>query len=82
MSYVYEGSVNGVAGVVEYCWSSVDNCVKVVDMTIAGKFHRIGWMSKEGQQALLDLLTAHYEAQQAGMELTSFQENLICLDVK
>ena len=61
MSYVYEGSINGVAGVVEYCWSSVDNCVKVVEMTIAGKYHRLNWMSKEGQVALLETLAADYK---------------------
>lgn len=63
MSYVYEGTVGSVALVVEYCWSSVDNCVKVVEMTAAGKYHRLNWMSKEAQVALLETLAAHYKVQ-------------------
>ena len=63
MSYVYEGTVGSVALVVEYCWSSVGNCVKVVEMTAAGKYHRLNWMSKKAQVALLETLAAHYKVQ-------------------
>ena len=61
MSYVYEGSIHGIALGVENCWSSVDNCVKVVEMTAAGKYHRVNWMSKEAQVGLIDVLAADYK---------------------
>ena len=49
MSYVYQWKVsNGDEVLVEYCWSTMDNCIKVVEMKVNGKFHRVNWMSSEG----------------------------------
>ena len=54
MSYVYQWKVsNGDEVFVEYCWSSMDKCIKVVEMKVNGKFHRINWMSSEGRACLL-----------------------------
>ena len=37
MSFVYDWKVkNGDDVKVEYCWSSVDNCVKIVEMRVNG----------------------------------------------
>ena len=42
--------------VVEYCFSSVSDSIKVVDMTADGKFHRVNWMSDAGRDKLMDRL--------------------------
>tara|TARA_B100000287_G_scaffold227672_1_gene214714 strand:+ start:200 stop:355 length:156 start_codon:yes stop_codon:yes gene_type:complete len=49
MTYVYETKISGKDVVVEYVQSSVTYLLKVVDMTVDGKYHRLNWMSKEGQ---------------------------------
>ena len=53
MSYIYETVMGGKNLVVEYCYSSLDNCIKVVEMSVDGKFHRVTWMSPEGNKALM-----------------------------
>ena len=45
---------------VEYVLSSITNQIKVVDMWVDGKYHRLNWMSKEGQANLLDELENDY----------------------
>ena len=78
MTYVYEkqlgkydSSTNfyGDKLIVEYVFSSVDNCIKVVEMTRVGEnefgevvnnFHRMNWMSKEGQASLMEDLENDY----------------------
>jgi len=61
MSFVYDWKVKNNDDVkVEYCWSSVDNCTKVVEMSVNGKFHRETWMSTEGRNTLHQLLTNDY----------------------
>ena len=48
MSFLYKWNVsNGDDVQVEYCWSSVDYCVKIVEMKVNGKFHRETWMSQK-----------------------------------
>ena len=48
MTYVYEYNVGNDNVKVEYCFSSVTDAIKVVDMWVNGKFHRTNWMSPEG----------------------------------
>ena len=45
---------------VEYVLSSLTNAIKVVDMWVNGKHHRLNWMSKEGKANLLDELEKDY----------------------
>jgi len=45
---------------VEYVLSSLTNAIKVVDMWVNGKYHRLNWMSKEGKANLLDELEKDY----------------------
>ena len=52
MTYVFETTISGKDVVVEYTLSSVTHLLKVVDMTVDGKYHRLNWMSKEGQSNL------------------------------
>jgi len=56
MTYIYETVMGGKNLVVEYCFSSIDNCIKVVEMTADGKFHRFNWMNEVGQKNLMTSL--------------------------
>ena len=67
MTYVYKkrtynGGVTDVPTIVkvEYVLSSLTKLIKVVDMWVDGKFHRLNWMSKEGQADLMDELERDY----------------------
>ena len=60
MTYVFETTIADKAVVVEYALSSVTGLIKVVDMTVDGKFHRLNWMSKNGQADLMDNLEKDY----------------------
>ena len=60
---VYNWKVsNGDDVKVEYTFSSIDNCIKVVEMTVNGKFHRITWMSAEGRETLMNLLEEDFDS--------------------
>ena len=67
MTYVYtkrtyNGGVTDVPTIikVEYVLSSLTKMIKVVDMWVDGKFHRMNWMSKDGQADLMDELERNY----------------------
>ena len=53
MTYLYEYQVQGDTVKVEYCFSAVSDSIKVVDMWVNGKFHRVNWMSHEGREKLM-----------------------------
>ena len=53
MTYVYEYVVGSDNVKVEYCHSSVSDSIKVVEMWVNGKFHRVNWMSHEGRDKLM-----------------------------
>ena len=70
MSYVYQWKVsNGDEVLVEYCWSPMVKCIKVVEMKVNGKFHRINWMSSEGRAELMGLLQEDYDMNVKAMEM-------------
>ena len=60
MTYVFETTIADSNVVVEYVHSSVNYLLKIVDMTVDGEFHRLNWMSKEGQANLMDELERDY----------------------
>ena len=60
MTYVFETTISGKDVVVEYTLSSVTHLLKVVDMTVDGKYHRLNWMSKGGQSNLMDMIERDY----------------------
>ena len=62
MTYVYETKMGGKHLVVEYCFSSVSDSIKIVDMTADGKFHRFNWMNEVGQKKLMSALKSDYNA--------------------
>ena len=60
MTLVFKKETSMGELVVEYVISSVTKGVKVVEMTLAGKYHRHSWMGKQGQLELIDELENHY----------------------
>jgi len=66
MSYFYKTVLGGKNLFVEYCYSSVDNCIKVVEMFVDGKFHRVNWMSNEGRNTLMAELMSDYDETMLG----------------
>ena len=47
---------------VEYCFSYVDDCLKIVEMNLNGEFHRANWMSPKGRENLMLELENHYHS--------------------
>ena len=76
MTYVYETTMGGKHLVVEYCFSSVSDSIKVVDMTADGKFHRLNWMSDAGRDKLMVALDKDMEDRMCGTGEYSTEVNL------
>ena len=53
MTYVYEYVVGNDNVKVSYSHSSVSDSIKVVEMWVNDKFHRVNWMSPEGNKRLM-----------------------------
>ena len=60
MTLVFKKETSMGELVVEYVISSVTKGVKIVEMTLADKFHRLNWMDKQGQLELMDELENDY----------------------
>tara|TARA_R100001369_G_scaffold83681_2_gene116097 strand:- start:274 stop:552 length:279 start_codon:yes stop_codon:yes gene_type:complete len=61
MSYVYKTKWSGSEIQAEYCYSSLDNCIKVVELKVDGKFHRMNWMGPNGRDKLMTELMSDYD---------------------
>tara|TARA_R100001082_G_C4322522_1_gene141803 strand:- start:313 stop:561 length:249 start_codon:yes stop_codon:yes gene_type:complete len=57
---------------VEYCFSSVDDCLKVVSMSLNGNYHRPTWMSPKGRTNLMTALENDYHSK-TGYTMSSIQ---------
>ena len=68
MTYIYETVMGTKKLVVEYCYSSLHNKIKVVEMTADGKFHRVNWMSENGRNSLMSQLMKHYDGIMLGQQ--------------
>ena len=73
MTYVFEYVVGNDNVKVEYCYSSISDSIKVVDMWVNGKFHRTNWMSPEGNKALMARLEADYKSR---VDVDSFIDDI------
>ena len=73
MTYVFEDVVGSDNVKVEYCFSSISNSIKVVEMWVNGKFHRTNWMSPEGNKALMARLEADYKSR---VDVDSFIDDI------
>ena len=56
MTYIHEYEIQNDTVKVEYCFSAVSDEIKVVDMWVNGKYHRVNWMSHEGREKLMTRL--------------------------
>ena len=68
MTYIYKTMWSGSEIVAEYCYSSLHNKIKVVEMTADGKFHRINWMSENGRNNLMSQLMKDYDGIMLGQQ--------------
>ena len=68
MTYIYKTIWGGSEIVAEYCYSSLHNKIKVVEMTADGKFHRINWMSENGRNNLMSQLMKDYDGIMLGQQ--------------
>ena len=66
MTYVHEYEVQNDTVKVEYCFSAVSDEIKVVDMWVNGKYHRVNWMSHEGREKLMARLEKDLENRLCG----------------
>ena len=68
MTYIYETVMGTKKLVVEYCYSSLHNKIKVVELTVDGKFHRTNWMGPNGRDKLMGELMSDYDAVMFGQQ--------------
>lgn len=68
MTYIYKTMWSGSEIVAEYCYSSLHNKIKVVELTVDGKFHRTNWMGPNGRDKLMGELMSDYDAVMFGQQ--------------
>ena len=68
MTYIYKTVWSGSEIVAEYCYSSLHNKIKVVELTVDGKFHRINWMGPNGRDKLMGELMSDYDKIMLGQQ--------------
>ena len=68
MSYLYKTMWSGSEIIAEYCYSSLHNKIKVVELTVDGKFHRINWMGPNGRDKLMGELMSDYDKIMLGQQ--------------
>ena len=68
MTYIYKTVWSGSEIIAEYCYSSLHNKIKVVELTVDGKFHRINWMGPNGRDKLMGELMSDYDKIMLGQQ--------------
>ena len=68
MTYIYKTIWGGSEIVAEYCYSSLHNKIKVVELTVDGKFHRTNWMGPNGRDKLMGELMSDYDKIMLGQQ--------------
>ena len=68
MTYIYKTVWSGSEIIAEYCYSSLHNKIKVVELTVDGKFHRTNWMGPNGRDKLMGELMKHYDGIMLGQQ--------------
>ena len=67
--------------IVEYCYSSVSDGIKIVEMwrvdSEGTHFHRFNWMSKDGQSSLMEDLENDMTNRMCGTSVPSEEDYLI-----
>jgi hypothetical protein len=68
MTYIYKTVWSGSEIIAEYCYSSLHNKIKVVELTVDGKFHRTNWMGHNGRDKLMGELMSDYDKIMLGQQ--------------
>ena len=68
MTYIYKTVWSGSEIVAEYCYSSLHSKIKVVELTVDGKFHRTNWMGPNGRDKLMGELMSDYDKIMLGQQ--------------
>ena len=68
MTYIYKTVWIGSEIIAEYCYSSLHNKIKVVELTVDGKFHRTNWMGPNGRDKLMGELMSDYDKIMLGQQ--------------
>ena len=76
MTYIHEYEVQNDTVKVEYCFSSVTDSIKVVDMWVNGKFHRVNWMSENGRNELMLRLMSDYDKVMLGQQDSDYDSEM------
>lgn len=76
MTYIYKTVWSGSEIVAEYCYSSLHNKIKVVELTVDGKFHRTNWMGPNGRDKLMGELMKHYDGIMLGQQDPDYDSEL------
>ena len=76
MTYIYKTMWSGSEIVAEYCYSSLHNKIKVVELTVDGKFHRTNWMGPNGKDKLMKELMSNYDAVMFGQQDSDYDSEI------
>ena len=76
MTYIYKTVWSGSEIVAEYCYSSLHNKIKVVELTVDGKFHRMNWMGPNGRDKLMGELMSEYDKNMLGQQDTDYNSEI------
>ena len=76
MTYIYKTMWSGSEIIAEYCYSSLDNCIKVVELTVDGKFHRTNWMGPNGRDKLMSELMSDYDKIMLGQQDSDYDSEI------
>ena len=76
MTYIYKTVWSGSEIIAEYCYSSLHNKIKVVELTVDGKFHRTNWMGPNGKDKLMKELMSNYDAVMFGQQDSDYDSEI------
>ena len=76
MTYIYKTVWSGSEIVAEYCYSSLHNKIKVVELTVDGKFHRTNWMGPNGRDKLMGELMSDYDKIMLGQQDPNYDSEM------
>ena len=76
MTYIYKTVWSGSEIVAEYCYASLHNKIKVVELTVDGKFHRMNWMGPNGRDKLMGELMSDYDKIMLGQQDSDYDSEM------
>ena len=76
MTYIYKTMWSGSEIIAEYCYSSLHNKIKVVELTVDGKFHRTNWMGHNGRDKLMSELMSDYDKIMLGQQDSDYDSEI------